>query len=152
MDNVEEIRFPEYPHGFVTVKGIQYEVGLVFTVKDFERLIKVNLSDTYECLAFVKDLINTHIIENVVLNPDDIDDVCCDEYIEQCLRVNGKLSDIYSKLDANLHKSNRFLLSQRKYIGEMFASVTSISDSFREYIANTAKVITDHADLMVLEV
>ncbi len=26
MDNVEEIRFPEYPHGFVTVKGIQYEV------------------------------------------------------------------------------------------------------------------------------
>ena len=114
MDNVEEIRFPEYPHGFVTVKGIQYEVELGFTVKDFESLIKVNISDTDECLAFVRTLIITHTIGDVVLNSEDIDEICCDEYIEQCLSVNGKLSDIYSKLDANLHKSNRFLVSQRK--------------------------------------
>lgn len=45
VDNVEEIRFPEYPHGFVTVKGIQYEVE---QSEKFKTLDEVNVA-LYKC-------------------------------------------------------------------------------------------------------
>lgn len=151
MDEITEIRFPENPHGVVTVNGIQYKVELVFTVKDYFSLVDVTLTDTNECIDFVKNLINTHVVGDVALNPEDIDEICCDEYIEQYLKVNDKLNDLYKKQAANLNNSIKFLLSQRDYMGELSKTISSIADGFTESMADMAKVCSDYMDLMVSE-
>ena len=149
MEN-NTVNIPEPEHAHLVILGKEYEVVLIFSVRDNEALTQIN-TDQYEiCIQYIKDLVCRHIVGDIRIESSDIPDESCVEYINLFLLSDAATDSIFKSLDESLHPCKLFLLAQKELMSQMLENMKPTLSSVIELMQGIFESYTKNIKPIIL--